>query len=37
MPAPWQELTIEQSHALWKSTADLVVLDVRTPEEYTGP
>lgn len=33
----WQELSIEQAHDLWKSTPDLVVFDVRTAEEYTGP
>jgi adenylyltransferase/sulfurtransferase len=34
---PYQELTIEQSHDLYRKDKDLVVLDVRTPMEYTGP
>jgi hypothetical protein len=37
MPAPWTELTNDQSHHLWKNTPDLIVLDVRSPPEYTGP
>lgn len=37
MPLPWKELSIEASHEIWKKTPDLVVLDVRTAEEYTGP
>ncbi len=37
MPQPWKELSNEESHKLWKETPDLVVLDVRDAEEYTGP
>lgn len=37
MPRPWQELSVEQSYELWRKTPDLVVLDVRSPEEFTGP
>ncbi len=33
----FQEISTEKAHDLVKSMKDVVVVDVRTPEEYVGP